>query len=89
MHFGERFNSVTHLVGTVLSVAGLATLVTMGALERDPCGVDACGVEPEAGTLGLDHAGTLARAALVGGRRAGARHETLALLIRARAIPRD
>ena len=36
MHFGERFNSVTHLIGTVLSVAGLATLVTMGALERDP-----------------------------------------------------
>ena len=36
MHFGERFNSVTHLVGTVLSVAGLGTLVTMAALERDP-----------------------------------------------------
>jgi len=36
MHFGERFNSVTHLVGTVLSVAGVATLVTMAALERDP-----------------------------------------------------
>ncbi|CAH2808888.1 MAG: FIG01964566: Predicted membrane protein, hemolysin III homolog [uncultured Caballeronia sp.] len=36
MHFGERFNSVTHLVGTVLSVAGLATLVTMASMERDP-----------------------------------------------------
>ncbi|MEA3110979.1 MAG: hemolysin [Caballeronia sp.] len=36
MHFGELFNSVTHLVGTVLSVAGLATLVTMAAMERDP-----------------------------------------------------
>ncbi|AME23934.1 MULTISPECIES: PAQR family membrane homeostasis protein TrhA [Burkholderiaceae] len=36
MHVGERFNSVTHLVGTVLSVAGLATLVTMASLERDP-----------------------------------------------------
>jgi len=36
MHFGERFKSVTHLVGTVLSVAGLATLVTMAAMERDP-----------------------------------------------------
>jgi len=36
MHFGERFNSVTHLVGTVLSVAGVATLVTMAAMERDP-----------------------------------------------------
>jgi hemolysin III len=36
MHFGERFNSATHLVGTVLSVAGVATLVTMAAMERDP-----------------------------------------------------
>ncbi len=36
MHVGERFNSVTHLIGTVLSVAGLATLVTMASLERDP-----------------------------------------------------
>ena len=36
MHFGERFNSISHLVGTVLSVAGLAALVTMGALEGDP-----------------------------------------------------
>jgi hemolysin III len=36
MHIGERFNSVTHLVGTVLSVAGVATLVTMAAMERDP-----------------------------------------------------
>lgn len=36
MHIGERFNSMTHLVGTVLSVAGLATLVTMGALAGDP-----------------------------------------------------
>ena len=36
MHIGERFNSVTHLVGSVLSVAGVATLVTMAAMERDP-----------------------------------------------------
>ena len=36
MYFGERFNSVTHLVGTVLSIAGGATLVTMAAMERDP-----------------------------------------------------
>jgi hemolysin III len=36
MHFGERFNSVTHLVGSVLSVAGVATLITMAAMERDP-----------------------------------------------------
>ena len=36
VHVGERFNSITHLVGAVLSVAGLATLVTMGALDGDP-----------------------------------------------------
>jgi hemolysin III len=36
VHVGERFNSITHLVGAVLSVAGLATLVTMGALQGDP-----------------------------------------------------
>ena len=35
VHVGERFNSITHLVGAVLSVAGLATLVTMGALDGD------------------------------------------------------
>ncbi|MDE1009243.1 MAG: hemolysin III family protein, partial [Paraburkholderia fungorum] len=35
MHVGERFNSITHLVGAVLSVVGLATLVTMGALAGD------------------------------------------------------
>jgi hemolysin III len=36
MHVGERFNSISHLIGAVLSVAGLAALVTMGALDRDP-----------------------------------------------------
>jgi len=35
VHVGERFNSITHLVGAVLSVAGLVTLVTMGAVEGD------------------------------------------------------
>ena len=35
MHIGERFNSISHLVGAVLAVAGLATLVTMGALDGD------------------------------------------------------
>jgi hemolysin III len=35
VHIGERFNSITHLVGAVLSVAGLAALVTMGALAGD------------------------------------------------------
>jgi hemolysin III len=36
VHAGERFNSITHLVGAILSVAGLATLVTLGAREGDP-----------------------------------------------------
>ncbi|WP_246794336.1 PAQR family membrane homeostasis protein TrhA [Burkholderia perseverans] len=35
MVVGERFNSITHLVGALMSVAGLATLVTMGALAGD------------------------------------------------------
>jgi hemolysin III len=35
MHTGERFNSISHLIGALLSVAGLAALVTMGALDGD------------------------------------------------------
>jgi hemolysin III len=35
VHVGERLNSMTHLVGAVLSVVGLVTLVTMGALDGD------------------------------------------------------
>ncbi|CAB3726355.1 PAQR family membrane homeostasis protein TrhA [Trinickia soli] len=35
MYIGERFNSITHLVGVVLSVAGLAALVTMAAIAGD------------------------------------------------------
>lgn len=33
MHAGERFNSITHLIGALLSLAGLATLVTIAACE--------------------------------------------------------
>ena len=36
MHVGERLNSISHLVGAVLSVAGLIALVTMSALRGDP-----------------------------------------------------
>ncbi|KAA0087587.1 hemolysin III family protein [Paraburkholderia sp. T12-10] len=35
MYIGERFNSITHLAGVVLSVAGLAALVTMAAIAGD------------------------------------------------------
>lgn len=44
MHAGERFNSITHLVGAVMSVVGLATLVTMGALQGDAYKVVSFGV---------------------------------------------
>jgi len=35
MYAGERLNSITHLVGATLSVAGLAVLVVLGALRHD------------------------------------------------------
>ncbi|GAB5100982.1 hemolysin III family protein [Caballeronia sp. LP006] len=35
MYVGERFNSISHLIGTVLSIAGLVALVVMGALDGD------------------------------------------------------
>lgn len=36
MYQGERFNSITHLVGLVLSVAGSVVLVVLAAMQRDP-----------------------------------------------------
>ena len=33
---GERFNSISHLVGAVLAVAGAAVLITSAALQGDP-----------------------------------------------------
>lgn len=36
MYRGEIFNSVTHLVGSVLAAAGLVTLVWIGVREGDP-----------------------------------------------------
>ncbi|HVE11450.1 MAG TPA: hemolysin III family protein [Paraburkholderia sp.] len=35
MPIGERLNCITHLVGALLSAVGLATLVTLGALDGD------------------------------------------------------
>ncbi|MBV8465632.1 MAG: hemolysin III family protein [Burkholderiales bacterium] len=35
MYRGERFNGYSHLAGTILSVGGLAVLVTMAALHHD------------------------------------------------------
>lgn len=36
MYQGERFNSITHLVGTALAVSGSAWLITRAALDGDP-----------------------------------------------------
>lgn len=36
MYPGERFNSITHLVGTALAVTGSAVLITQAALDGDP-----------------------------------------------------
>jgi hemolysin III len=36
MYYGERFNAVTHLVGTVLALAGTIVLVVLAALGGDP-----------------------------------------------------
>jgi len=36
MYHGERLNSITHLVGTVLAVAGAAVLIVHAALQGDP-----------------------------------------------------
>lgn len=36
MYRGERFNAWTHLVGTVLSIAGSVVLIVMAALQGDP-----------------------------------------------------
>ena len=35
MYHGERFNSYTHLVGTLLAAAGAATLITLAATKGD------------------------------------------------------
>lgn len=36
MYPGERLNSSTHLIGTLLAVAGLVALVVMASLQADP-----------------------------------------------------
>ena len=35
MYKGERFNSITHLIGAVLALAGAAVLVTFAAMDGD------------------------------------------------------
>ncbi len=36
MYKGERFNSISHLAGAVIAVAGAATLVALAAMAGDP-----------------------------------------------------
>ena len=36
MYYGEKFNSVTHLVGAVLAVMGLGSLLTIAIQQSDP-----------------------------------------------------
>lgn len=36
MYHGERFNSISHLVGASVAAAGLAVLVVSASLQRDP-----------------------------------------------------
>ena len=36
MYKGERFNSITHLVGAPLAIAGLSVLVVLASLQGDP-----------------------------------------------------
>lgn len=35
MHKGERFNSISHLIGTVAAIAGAAVLIVLGAMKGD------------------------------------------------------
>jgi hemolysin III len=35
MYYGERFNAITHLVGTVLAIAGGIVLITLAAMHGD------------------------------------------------------
>ena len=36
MYYGERFNSLTHLAGTALAIAGSAVLITRASEQGDP-----------------------------------------------------
>lgn len=36
MHKGERFNSISHLVGAIFALTGLVLLVVMSSLQGDP-----------------------------------------------------
>ena len=44
MYYGERFNSISHLVGVFLAVAGVSVMMTLAALTKDPWKIVACAI---------------------------------------------
>lgn len=44
MYPGERFNSITHLVGVFLAVAGVSVLMTLAVLTNDPWKITSCAI---------------------------------------------
>jgi hemolysin III len=58
MYHGERLNSITHLVGTALAIAGSAVLIAHAALQGDPWKIVAFSIFG-AGLVGLYSISTL------------------------------
>lgn len=44
MYKGEYFNSISHLVGVFLAVAGVSVMMTLAALTQDPWKIASCAV---------------------------------------------
>lgn len=44
MYIGERFNSITHLVGVFLAVSGVSVMMTLAVLTRDPWKITSCAI---------------------------------------------
>jgi hemolysin III len=36
MYYGEKFNALTHIFGTVLALAGTVLLIVLAAMDGDP-----------------------------------------------------
>lgn len=44
MHDGERFNVITHLIGTIAALVGVAALVVVAARHGDPWKIVSCAI---------------------------------------------
>jgi hemolysin III len=44
MYKGERFNSITHLVGAAISLVGVSVLMTLAAISHDPWKITSCAI---------------------------------------------